>query len=138
MRKFFSKLLGSKNGSGYEGINIKSSGKTHDPIEFGNWEINFNYPFGFVVRNLKEKEEYHFHSKSDGWVTSRHTNKKSEAIRAYNTRSLLSNTFFPQTVLVDNKTTKTATRIMALQSKKSLDVSEKDELLRLTGLRKAN
>lgn len=121
------------NGTGFEKMP-----KPMDPVEFGKWAIEFNPPFGFVVRNTKTPEEYHFLAESDGWITSRHTQGKNQAALAYSTRSLLTGTFYPNaTCFVDKESTKKQTRIMELQNKKHLTVEEQGELLELTGLRTA-
>lgn len=111
--------------------------RPHDPIDFANWTIKFNYPFGFIVQNKKTDEEYHFFCESDGWITSKHRAGKKDAILAYSTRSLLSGQFYPSTQLVDEKSTKKWSRIMVLQRKgDDLTPEEKDELLELTGVLK--
>ena len=116
---------------GFEGIP-----KPMDPIEFGQWKIEFNPPFGFVVRNTKTPEQYHFLAVSDGWVTSRHGEPGKQAALAYSTRSLLSGQFYPNnTCFVDKESTKKQTRIMELQAKKHLTQDETTELLDLTGVR---
>ncbi|MCG3177369.1 MAG: hypothetical protein MOGMAGMI_02343 [Candidatus Omnitrophica bacterium] len=117
--------------NGFEGIP-----KPMDPVEFGKWIIEFNPPFGFLVKNTKTPEEYHFFGDSDGWVTSRHGQPGKQAALAYSTRSLLTGTFYPQaTCFVDKESTKKATRIMELQAKKHLTQDETAELLDLTGVK---
>ena len=47
------------------------------PVLLGNWEIENNFPDGFVIKNTKQKEEWHFDCSSNGWITGR--NKTSES-----------------------------------------------------------
>lgn len=108
-----------------------------DPIELGNWKLEFNYPFGFVVKNIKTPEEYHFLASSDGWVTSKHTSEANTASLAYSTRSLLNGQFYPNnTCFVDKESTNKQRRIIELQEKETLTDEEKEELLEISGLRK--
>ena len=128
------KRMKSSNGNGFNKVP-----KPMDSIEFGKWIIDFNPPFGFVVRNTKTPEEYHFLAESDGWVTSRHGTPGKQAALAYSTRSLLTSTFYPNaTAFVDKASTKKQTRIIELQSKKHLTTDETTELLDLTGVRSAS
>lgn len=53
----------------------------------GNWEIEQNFPYGFVVKNLVEKEEWHFDYASNGWVTGLNkTNPNAKTVIALNTK----------------------------------------------------
>lgn len=124
------------SGKIYDGIR-----QPYDSVSVGNWDIEFNYPFGVVLINAITREEYHFHAHSNGWVTSVHRNEKTETKLCYSTRSLLTNSFYPDNnQLVDKASTARLARILFLQNKdetfKNLTPEEKQELLELTGLLK--
>lgn len=117
-------------------LNFFRNGKKTPQIKlsgFGNWEIENNPPYGFVIKNKLNPEEYHFFSESNGWITSRNLNRKNTAGFAYN--SALENVAGGP-LLVDKVSTAKMEKIKELQGKKELTKEEKDELLSLTGLRK--
>ena len=70
----------------------------------GNWAIDDNSPHGFVVRNMKEKEEWHFDYTSNGWITGLNsTNKLNPTVIALNTKGFTG--YAP--VLMDKKSIET-------------------------------
>lgn len=105
-----------------------------EPIKFGNWSIEFNKHFGFVVRNTKVNQEYHFHAQSDGWLTGVYkVNPKKPGMIAMNAVGQC----IGQPVLVDKEATDKAERIVALQEiarSRKLTSAEQSELLEISGL----
>lgn len=107
----------------------------NEVIVFDNWKIEINAPFGFVVRNLTAKESYHFCARSNGWITGEWQINRSEEeaiCTAFNSRGFI----LMSPVLVDSKATEKYVRIEELKLKPVLMESEKEELLKLSGLRK--
>lgn len=97
----------------------------------GNWTIEKNPPYGFVIRNVDPRSlgtEYHFTHDSCGWVTSVIKGAPSGIFCA---QGVLSN----RPVLVDRESTRKQRRIAYLKSLgKKLTPDEAKELLVLTGL----
>lgn len=103
---------------------------------FGSWEIEWNKPYGFVVRNLVHKgHEYHFYKDSNSWITCRDiTDPKNPIVVPYGFKGFVG--AIP--VLCDSESIKKDLRLQELQekakSKSGLTSKEKDELLKLSGL----
>lgn len=104
--------------------------------ELGNWKIEFNYPFGFVVKSKATSEEYHFSEESNGWVTSKYSKGEEATILTFSTMSLIANQFYPAHQLVDKQSTAIRERVLELKDKEDITPEEKDELLELSGLKK--
>lgn len=113
----------------------KNSEEQESVIYFGNWTLQMNPPFGFVVRNKLARESYHFYAESNGWITGEWAIGRPDELAtctAFN--SMGSKLSTP--VLVDKKSLEKAARIKSLREKDFLSDSEKEELLILSGLRK--
>lgn len=53
----------------------------------GNWELGDVTEDGFVLRNTREKEEWHIASQSNGWITGiNRTNKLNPTVLVTNTK----------------------------------------------------
>jgi len=112
---------------------VKHPGQRYpNTIHIGNWEIEINDPVGFVVRNLIEKEEYHFFRASNGWATGVfNADPLKPVISTFNSRGARG-MFAP--VLCDIESTKAARRRMQLVAKfkdGTIASEEKEELLKL-------
>lgn len=104
------------------------------PFRVGNWVIEVNLPWGFVVKNSCQREEYHFLASSNGWVTGRSYQGraiKNAAVEAFNSMGVK----MLATQLVDKQSTKILSRIVELKTKRILTPHEQEELLILTGIR---
>jgi hypothetical protein len=76
----------------------------------GNWAIDDHSPHGFVVRNLKQNEEWHFDYASNGWITGiNKTNKLNPTVIALNTKGFTG--FAP--ILMDKKSIDTREKLKA-------------------------
>jgi hypothetical protein len=115
-------------------IRVVRNGKLQD-VEgerIGNWEIEFNRPFGFVVRNNQDcHPEYHFFLTSNGWVTTKQWRSKfnkdmvSKCINAQGQE-------VGQCVYVDKLSAKKYSRFIELKKKgKKITPEETQELLAL-------
>ena len=107
----------------------------HGPLalSLGPWEIEPNFPYGFVVRNTdpnSTETEYHFYYESNGWVT---TKIRGEITGVFGPPGKLGLTPY----LCDQKSTKNQFRIQVLKEKgQELTEAESKELLTLCGLLK--
>ena len=107
------------------------------PIEqIGNWQLEMNRPFGFIVRCLGiPQQEYHFHFQSTGWVTGIVRHKKHTTQKAFNANADIVGV----PTLVDKENCVKYARFIELQKKgKTLTHEEAKELLSLTGILKEN
>jgi hypothetical protein len=104
------------------------------PIEqVGNWQLEMNRPFGFIVRNLCEpKTEFHFYFESNGYITSRSfRNPKEPEVKALTWMGECGANY---PILVDRETCEIWQRMNDLRAKgKNLSESEAKELLVLSG-----
>lgn len=101
-------------------------------FEIVNWVIEFNAPYGFVVKNTQDvKPEYHFFGESNGWISSLVMRKKEKQTGVLNFAGKLGG----QVILVDKENATKYSRFIELQKKgKSLNESEMKELLVLMGV----
>lgn len=97
----------------------------------GNWSIEKNFPYGFVIHNADPNSngtEYHFYFQSNGWFTARN---KTQAPRVFGVAGEMG----MNPVLCDRESTKKLERISYLRSKgQDLSEAEAKELLELSGL----
>ncbi len=101
-------------------------------FEVGNWLVQFNAPYGLVVRNTQDvKAEYHFLHDSVGWFTSLVTRKKLKSTAVHNETGRIQG----QPMLVDKESAVKYARFIELQKKgNSLSEDEMKELLTLMGV----
>lgn len=60
------------------------------PVLLGNWTLEDNSPYGFVIKNTKQKEEWHFDCTSNGWITGLNkTNKVNPIAICLNTKGFM-------------------------------------------------
>lgn len=107
------------------------------PIEqVGNWQLEMNRPFGFIVRCFGQPiHEYHFHFQSNGWVTGVTKHKKSTQQKAFNSNGEP----VGQPILVDKDSCIKYARFIELQKKgNAMTHDETKELLTLTGILKGD
>lgn len=114
----------------------EKQGFKFNPIEqVGNWRLEMNRPWGFIIRNMvPPTQEFHFMFQSSGWFTSRcyrNKNNKAGDIRVLNAFGTVGGNPF----LVDQESCKVYGRVAELQQKKDLTPEEMTELLKLSGLR---
>lgn len=84
------------------------------PILLGTWELENNSPDGFVIRNSKCREEWHFDSTSNGWITGvNRVNKLNPIVVCVNTKGFTG--FAP--VLMDKESVKHRKKLIELQRK---------------------
>jgi hypothetical protein len=98
-----------------------------EPV-IGNWTIEKNFPYGFVIRNVKGKAEYHFFHDSNDWITVGYDQKPTFTINGRGKGPA-------RTVFCDRASTQKMERIDYLRNKgKDLTETEARELLTLAGL----
>jgi hypothetical protein len=89
-------------------VSVSLDGKS---LFVGNWELCEFTPEGFIVKNSKQREEWHFCGESNGWITGLNkTNKVNPTNICINTKGFPG--FTPQ--LMDKASI--AHRKMLLQS----------------------
>lgn len=97
----------------------------------GNWTIEENRPYGFVIRNSDEGScgsEYHFFYASNGWVSAKQKNVDARVLNVFGQLDLTP-------VLCDKESTKKYDRIQELKNKGfKLTEEESKELLELCGM----
>lgn len=100
--------------------------------QVGNWQLEMNRPFGFIIRSMTvPMHEYHFHFQSTGWVTGVVRHKKHDTQKAFNANADV----VGSPVLVDKESCAKYARFAELQKKgKTLTAEEAKELLILTGV----
>lgn len=99
----------------------------------GDWEMEHNFPYGFIIRNRNQAStgtEYHFWYDSNGWITAKIRDEVSVLTPSGRQG------FMPQ--LCDRQSTKKLERIAELR-RKGAHISDEEarELLNLCGLIKS-
>ena len=106
-----------------------------DEFQKGSWKIDIYAPYGFRVKNLLSKDEFHFDYASNGWITGVSIKGKERKACTFNASGRVN----LRPVLFDEQNIKARQRVEELRKKKmNLTEDEAKELLRLCGIIKGD